>query len=94
MRVSRSAATPNTYRYGIVNCRFFGTDTFTVFGAAGNATAQRWRLALDLVSTEGAVRVHLEPLPDYSHLVQTDGRQTSVLASCDDQQPRVRVAEV
>jgi hypothetical protein len=41
-------ATPAMYRYGIVNFRFFGTDTFTALDASGNPVRHGWHLDLRL----------------------------------------------
>jgi hypothetical protein len=83
MRVSRAAASPATYRYGIVNFRFVGTDTFTTHDAAGNPIAQSWRLVLDLPHPQGAITVYVEPLANYSQLAQTISTTRRVAVTCE-----------
>lgn len=83
LRVTVAPEAPTAYRYGIVNCRFFGNDTFTTYDAAGAATAHRWRLVLDLAHEQGPVTVCLEPLADYSHLAQTISTTRGIAVTCE-----------
>jgi len=83
MRVTTGPATPSEYRYGIVNCRFFGNETFTTYDPAGAATGQRWRLVLELAHVYGPVTVCLEPLVAYSRLAQTISTTRGVAVTCE-----------
>jgi hypothetical protein len=63
--VSASAA---THRYGLVNFRFFGTNTFTERDACGQPVRHAWHLELRLPDRRGQVAVNIEPLRDYGHV--------------------------
>ena len=76
-------APPTTHRYGIVNCRFFGTEGFTARDSSGQAISHGWRLALQLPDPRGSITVHLEPVADYTHATQDISTIRGIAITCE-----------
>lgn len=56
-----------SHRYGLVNLRFLGTNTFTALDAGQQPIRHAWHLDLRLPDPRGPIAVSIEPLADYSH---------------------------
>ena len=63
---SSSAAAVATHRYGIVNFRFFGTNTLVEHDASERPVRHGWHLDLRLPDERGPVAVDIDPLHGYS----------------------------
>ena len=82
LRVGSSASIA-TLRYGIVNFRFFGTETFTEYNSAGAPIRQGWRLPLDLVDSRGLVALNLMPVVGYSEIAQNISTTRGIAVTCE-----------
>lgn len=76
-------AVATTYRYGIVNFRFFGTNTLEERDAQGRLVRSGQCLDLQLADARGQVAVYIEPLAGYSTISTELSTTRGVAVTCE-----------